>query len=311
MQDIAIALGGGGIKGIAHVGVLRALEKHGLRVKAISGTSAGGLVGAVYAAGNSPDRLIEIVNRMDQKALFRRDSRDGPSLLGLKGLTNLLTEVVGNLTFNDLKIPFACTAVDIKSSQEVVLNEGRLADAILSTIAIPGVFPPRPIQDALLVDGGVFDPVPVAVARWLNPTLPVIAVSLSPALEGWVTASSYRLPVSAPIPAPIVEYLAKLRISQAMNIFLAGMEATASMLTQLRLQVEKPEIILRPDVSSFGVLDNVDPNELVALGEKAVTDALPQIKETLGWSKSIKRRLRKVDAPARITGFHDDDLTPE
>ena len=309
MPDIAVALGGGGIKGIAHIGVLRALEKNGLTIRAVSGTSAGGLVGGVYAAGNSPDRIIEIVTRMDQKALFRRNSNEGPSLLGLKGLTNLLAEVVGNFNFTDLKIPFACTAVDITTSQEVIFNEGRLAEALLSTIAIPGVFPPRHIQDSVLVDGGVFDPVPVAVARWLNPSLPVIAVSLSPALEGWVTPSSYRLPTTTPIPAPIVEYLSRFRISQAMNIFLSGMEATAQMLTELRLQADKPEIILRPEVSQFGILDPVDPNELVALGEKAVQDALPQIKEILGWSKSLRRRFRRAEAPGKVTGFNDEPIT--
>jgi len=308
MPDITVALGGGGIKGIAHIGVLRALEKNGLTVKAVSGTSAGGLVGAVYAAGNSPDRIMEIVSLMDQKALFRRDSKEGPSLLGLKGLTNLLAEVVGNMNFTDLKIPFACTAVDINTSKEFILNQGRLADAVLSTIAIPGVFPPRHIQGLTLVDGGVFDPVPVAVARWLNPALPVIAVSLSPALEGWATASSYRIPVSTPIPAPIVEYLSRLRLGQAMNIFLSGMEATSLMLTELRLQAEKPEIVLRPAVSQFGILDPVDPNELIALGEKAVEDALPQIKEMLGWSKSFRRRFRKAEAPGKLIGFTDDTL---
>jgi NTE family protein len=309
MPDIAVALGGGGIKGIAHIGILRELEKNGLTIRAVSGTSAGGLVGAVYAAGNSPDRIIEIVTRMDQKSLFRRGSNEGPSLLGLKGLTNLLAEVVGNITFADLRIPFACTAVDINTSQEIILNEGRLAEAVLSTIAIPGVFPPRHIEDLLLVDGGVFDPVPVGVARWLNPALPVIAVSLSPALEGWIPTSSYRLPVSTPIPAPIVEYLSRLRIGQAMNIFLSGMEATSSMLTQLRLQADKPEIILRPNVGQFGVLDPVDPNELIALGEKAVQDALPQIKEMLGWGKSFRRRFRKAEAPGKVTGFTAESIT--
>jgi NTE family protein len=305
MPDIAIALGGGGIKGIAHIGVLRALENNGFSVKAVAGTSAGGLVGAVYAAGFSPDRIIDIVNRMDQKALFRRDSHDGPSLMGLKGLTNLLAEVVGNKTFSDLVIPFACTAADITSSTEYILSEGRLAEAILSTIAIPGVFPPRKIQNSILVDGGVMDPVPVAVARWLNPSLPVIAVSLSPSLGSSFSQTSYRIPANAPIPAPIVEYLTRLRLGQAMQIFLTGMELSTLMLTELRLQVEKPDVILRPDVERFGILDSVHPDELVALGEKAVIDALPSIFETLGWTKSIKRRLRRSDPPGKISGFSE------
>jgi len=309
VQNIVIALGGGGIKGIAHLGVLRALEENGFSVKAVAGTSAGGLVGAVYAAGNSPTRIMEIVNRMDQKALFRRNSHDGPSLLGLRGLTNLLAEVVGNISFADLAIPFACTAVDITSSQEFILSEGRLLDAILSTIAIPGVFPPRHIQNATLVDGGVMDPVPVAVARWLNPSLPVIAVSLSPSLASGFTQPSYHLPITAHIPTPIVEYLNKLRLGQAMQIFLTGMELSTLMLTELRLRAEKPEVILRPDVEKFGILDSVDPNELMALGEKAVIDALPKIKESLTWQRSFMRHLRRADPPGIVTGFTNDDIS--
>ena len=307
MQEISLALGGGGIKGIAHIGVLQELERNGFSIKAVAGTSAGGLVGSVFSAGVPLDRIIEIVNRMDQKSLFARDSKDGPSILGLKGLTNLLIEVLGNKTFEDLILPFACTAVDIKSSQEYILHEGRLIDAVLSTIAIPGVFPPRKINNAELVDGGVLDPVPVTVARWLHPSLPVVAICLSAAPQSVETFSpSYRLPIRGPIPAPIIEYFARLRLSQALQTFLDGYETSSLLLADLRLQVDKPEVIIRPEVSQYGTLDIVNPQELIEIGRKSVQDALPQIQESLNWSKSLVRRFRKVETPGKLSGFTDD-----
>lgn len=307
MQEISVALGGGGIKGIAHIGVLQELQRNGFSIKAVAGTSAGGLVGSVFSAGVPLERIIEIVNRMDQKSLFARDSRDGPSILGLKGLTNLLVEVLGNKTFADLPIPFACTAVDIKTSQEYILHEGNLIDAVLSTIAIPGVFPPRRINDAELVDGGVLDPVPVTVARWLRPALPVVAICLSPAPQSVETFSpSFRLPIRGPIPAPIIDYFARFRLSQALQTFLDGYETSSLMLAELRLQVDKPEVIIRPNVSKYGILDNVIPQDLIEIGRKSVQDALPQLQESLNWPKSLVRRFRKVGTPGKLAGFTED-----
>jgi len=309
MPDVALALGVGGIKGIAHIGVLRALERNGFSIKAISGSSAGGMVGAVYAAGNSPDRIIHIVNQLDQNKLFELNRSPHPALMDIHGLTKILSEVIGELTFADLAIPFACTTVNIHKSQELVLSEGRLMEAVLATIAIPGVFPPRQLDDAFLVDGGLLNPVPVSVARWLNPTLPVIAVSLFPSISEGISQTSYRLPSSTPIPTAIMEYLAKLKFGQAMEIFLTSMEVTSLMLTDLRLKAEKPEVIIRPDVTKFGILDQVEPRILIEIGEKAVEDALPQIKEALGWQNTLLRRFRRPTPPARVIGFPQDHLS--
>lgn len=306
MPDISIALGGGGIKGIAHLGILKALVKNGFNIKAVSGTSVGGLVGAVFAAGYSPEEIITMVKQMDQKSLFKRGSQDGPSLLGFQGLANLLSKVIGGRSFEDLPIPFACTAVDINTSQEIILNRGRLADAVLSTIAIPGLFPPRHIQGATLVDGGIMDPVPVAVARWLSPTLPVVAVSLNPSLQSGIPQTSYRIPSSVPIPSAIIDYLTKLRLGQAMQIFLSGMEVSTVCLTDYRLKVEKPEVVLRPEVSQFGILDEVDPDELISLGEKVVMDNFNRLTSISGFPNSLFLRMRRSDPPGRLSGFTEE-----
>src|SRR5215510_13567034 len=178
-MDITLALGGGGSKGNAHIGVIRRLEKKGFRIKAITGTSFGGLVAVFYALGYSPDEIEEMFASRDQTQLYGHISNDGSSLLGLAGTTAFLEEVIGNRTFDDLKLPCILTATDLNSGKEVFLSQGSLVEAILSTIAMPGVFPARRVDGVELVDGGTLDPVPVVAARSLAPKLPVVAVVLT------------------------------------------------------------------------------------------------------------------------------------
>src|SRR5215208_127680 len=164
-MDITLALGGGGSKGNAHIGVIRRLEKEGYRIRAVAGTSFGGLVAAFYALGYSADKLEELFATADQSQFYGHGPNDGPSLIGLAGVTRLLEETIGDCTFADLKLPCILTAVDLKSGKEVFLSKGRLVDAILATIAMPGVFPARYTEGLELVDGATLDPVPVAAAR--------------------------------------------------------------------------------------------------------------------------------------------------
>ena len=199
-SEIALALGGGGVRGISHIGVLRTLEENNIHVKAIAGTSIGGLIGGLYAAGISTSQLQKAAGLMRQRRLFRRGPSDGPAFLGLKGVEKVLETTLGDLRFKDLSIPFACTSVDLLAGQEIILTQGKVKDAIRATIAFPGVFPPKTINGLTLIDGGVLDPVPVALARWLCPTLPIIAVCLSPEPKEWAELPSPGIPNTIPIP---------------------------------------------------------------------------------------------------------------
>ena len=295
MNEITVALGGGGIKGIAHIGVLRVLEKAGYKIKSVAGTSAGGIVGALYAAGYTPADIEQMVISADQKGLFKRSDHEGPSLLGLSGLTDILTNKLSGLTFDDLRLSFACTSVDLVTAQEIILTKGNVVDAVLATIAIPGVFPPKELAGCLLVDGGVMDPVPSALARYLNPTLPVVAVCLSPSPENWSQLPSIQLPGRIPIPAPIINQITRLRISQAMKIFVKSMDISSKMMAELRLQADKPEIIIRPNVIKYGPLDEVDPADLLQLGEAAALHALPAIEELFSLRQRLTRRFLRGD----------------
>ncbi len=306
MAEISVALGGGGVKGFAHLGVLDRLEQDGFQIRAVAGTSAGGIVGAVHAAGYRIADISDALTRFNQRSFFARLPNDGPSLLGLAGMIDFLSKYLGDKTFEDLEIPFAVTAVDVESKQEFIIRQGLVRDAVLATIAIPGVFPPKRIGKANLVDGGVLDPVPVAVARWLAPKLPVVAVCLTPTPEKWSEMPLIQPPVSIPIPGPILEQIARLRISQALKIFIESMDITMHMVAETRMRIESPEVIIRPEVHHIGILDTVDPQKMIELGRQAAEAAIPHIREQLGWHKQIARRFREPAPPGKVLGDQDN-----
>jgi NTE family protein len=290
-MEITLALGGGGVRGIAHIGVLRALENHGFKIKAIAGTSAGGLVGAVYAAGFSTEKIEKTVNEMDANRSFWHQSNDLPSLLGLSGITKILSELLADRTFDELKIPFAATAVSLYSGEEIILTKGKVIDAVLATIAVPGVFPSQEIGGRILIDGGVLDPVPVQVARWMCPDLPVVAVMLHKTPEGWVP-DELPLPISIPGPSSIVERLTKLRPVQALKIFTRSIEVSSKHLSEMSMQVHKPEVIITPRVGHIGLLQSVDAEEMIQEGMDATEEVLTQIESEANWMKNLQRRVK-------------------
>ena len=293
-MDISIALGGGGSRGYAHIGVLRRLESEGFNVRAVAGASAGGIVAVAYAAGYTPDEMEAIFIKLDQTKLFARSPDEGPGILGLSRAARFFEDLFGDRTFADLRIPCAVVAVDLKACQEVVLRQGRLVDAILATIAVPGVFPPKQYGDAQLVDGAVLDPVPVSVARALAPGLPVVAVILY--IETEATSGFISLPFPVPVPAQLVERLTRTRIAQAFNIFLQSVDVSSRALAEMRLKADNPDVVIRPDVNGIGLLDRVDIKKITRRGEDATGIVLPELQRAVAWPNRLKHRLSRLMA---------------
>jgi NTE family protein len=289
-MDITLALGGGGAKGNAHIGVIRRLEKEGFRVRGVAGTSFGGLVAVFYAMGYSADQLEELFASVDQTQFYGHAPNDGPSLIGIAGVTRLLEEAIGDRTFDDLKLPCVLTAVDLKSGKEVLLTKGRLVDAILATIAMPGVFPTRHIDGLELVDGGTLDPVPVAPARMLAPKLPVVAVVLT--LPFGIPTQSWSLPFDKHWSGMILSrLLSKTRYTSVWDVFSRSLDITSRAVTQYRLEVDRPEIIVRPQVFDIDTLDIVDVHDVVKKGEEAVEEVLPHLRSLFTWRTRWRRSM--------------------
>jgi NTE family protein len=299
-MKIALALGGGAIRGIAHVGVLRVLEKEGFEIGAIAGTSAGALVGALAASGCSADEILELFESIDQTRMFGRRTHDAPSLMGMSGIIQVLQSRLGDVDFASLPIPFACTAVDIKTCQEVVLHNGSVLEAILASASMPGVFPAQHIGGYQLIDGGVLDPVPVEAARWLAPDLPIVAVVLCPVPAQWARMDTNVIPRSRGVQAMIADQVSRLRLAQAFQVFVESVDITSRMLTELRLQVDQPDVILRPDVSAYPLLGDVNPIEIAGIGEIEATRRLNDLRRVTHWSYKILRKIHKTASPGEL-----------
>jgi NTE family protein len=286
-MNITLALGGGGSRGHSHIGVIRRLEKEGFKIKAVAGTSFGGVVAVFYALGRTPDEIEEIFKALDHTQLYGHAPDDGPSLLGLAGVTRWLKEAVGDKTFKDLKIPCIVTAADLKSGKEVLISNGPLLDAILATITLPGIFPARHIEDMELVDGGTLDPVPVAAARSLAPRLPVVAVVLTTRMG--VPAQSWNLPLPQYLPRPLIDRLGRMRYALALDVIMRSLDIVTRAVTHYRLEVDKPEFIIRPRVAEIDTLDVVDVHEVALRGEEAVEEMLPRIRKYFAWRNRLRR----------------------
>lgn len=294
MTDISLALGSGGVRGGAHVGVMRALERAGFRIRAIAGTSAGGMIGSLYAAGFTPDEIEQQFAALDRSKLYARQPGDGPSAVGLAGVNGLFATALGERTFSDLDIPFAVTAADLNTARLVALRRGRVCDAVMATIAIPGLFPPRPWDDMLLVDGAVYDPVPVALARTLAPGLPVVAVALPPPLDDWGGVEAFRLLDEWP---KLSRFIARLRVTQAINVTWRGLDMFMNRLSDLSLQIQRPEVVVKPCTPFVNLWGKTDNGELVRVGEEAMDCALPELRRLFTWRSRLARAFRQRSLP--------------
>jgi NTE family protein len=183
---IGYALGGGGARGLSHIGVMKVLEEHGIYPDVIAGTSIGALVGALYASGLRAGD-IERALRLDLRRLaMLADVR--LSLSGLvqgKRVTSALKSFLGDLTFADLKIPFACVATDIVNGQEIVLRTGLVISAVRASISVPGLFTPVKVRGRYLVDGGLVNMVPVSTCRDMGAEY-VVGVNVIPDPAGLI-----------------------------------------------------------------------------------------------------------------------------
>jgi len=173
---IGLALGGGGARGLTHIGVLKTLEKNNIKPDFIAGTSMGAVIGAAYAAGHSPESIEQIAKTTDWREIVNFTVPKSGLIQSFK-IEEKLKDLTLNKTFEQLKIPFRAVAVNISKREKVVFHKGDLARAIRASIAIPGVFTPVQIGHNLYVDGGLVDPTPYDVVKDMGADI-IIAVDL-------------------------------------------------------------------------------------------------------------------------------------
>src|SRR3954469_1232092 len=183
---IGLALGSGSSRGWAHIGAIRALEERGIKIDLICGTSIGALVGAVYASGQL-DELEQWVTSLVWSKVWRlMDFSLKGGLIRGHRLFNLFRATFRDLEIGELATPFGAVATELNSGREIWLRSGKLLDVVRASCALPGLFTPVVHNGAVLVDGGLVNPVPVSMCRALGADL-VIAVDLS-----WGKLGPYR-----------------------------------------------------------------------------------------------------------------------
>lgn len=251
---IGLVLGGGGSRGLAHIGVLKVLLREQVPVDLIIGTSMGGIIGVLYALGYHPAEIGQGVSQLQQNSLFSLKNLTARSRQQQVRLS--LIEVLEGKTFADLLIPVTLMAVDMVHGREVMLTEGDLVPALLASSAVPGAFPPVKFDDMELADGGVIDSL-ATHAAFQQGADRVIAVDVYPELEKenpWVDPISGIIGVQWP-PNLFSPNGDKEKIPSLLASLWRSVRVQTWYLHQQRLAAHPPDILLRPDVDNFASLD--------------------------------------------------------
>ncbi len=241
-RKLGLALGGGGARGLAHLGVLQVLEEAGISVQAISGTSMGGFIGALYAAGIPLKRIEELALSVGPPQLWRHlfDLTVSPhGFFRGQQIERAFARALGNehTRFSQLNIPFAVVAADLRSGREMVIKQGSLVRALRATCSVPGVFIPVEYDQASLVDGGILNNVPVDVARDLGAEV-VLAVDVLPDFSQNQVGQS-----------PVVRGLRQEGIPAAIREQVHVQMIMLSAITAQRLKADPPDLLLQPEIS--------------------------------------------------------------
>lgn len=292
---IGLVLGGGGARGWAHIGVLRALERIGFEPDVVCGTSIGGLVGGVWLAG-SLDALEGWAVKLNRRRIVRAfDFRIGSG--GLMGGRTLMREMerhVGDVTIEALPRPFGCVATDLVTGHEVWLRRGGLIEALRATISLPGLFTPVPWHGRWLVDGAIVNPVPVTLARSLGAQL-VVAVDLHMDYIGKARIAGETFPramgfdleeeleggkgfLSGLVGAI---FRREPHAPSMFGVMVGAYNIIQDRLTRSRLAGDPPDVTIEPRLAHIGFLEFDCAKEAIAEGEAAVDRAMPQIEEAM------------------------------
>jgi len=250
---IALALGGGAARGFAHIGVIKVLESHGIVADYVVGTSAGAVVGSLYAGGFDAFAMQKIAQQLDEK-IFADWTLGGRGFLKGEALQAFINQHLQNRTLEKLNKPFATVATDLKTGERVVFRSGDTGMAVRASAAVPGVFQPTQFRGKTYVDGGLTSPIPVQAAREMGADL-VIAVDISDKAEGQPVDSLTSV------------------LWQTTTIMGAVIGKT---------ELATADVVIRPNLPYVRSWDFTARNDAMLEGERAAQAALPLIRQKLG-----------------------------
>lgn len=270
-EKIGLVLGGGGARGFAHIGALKAFEEEGIVFDEVAGTSVGSLVGALYAYGLTADEMINIAKNLKQK-----DIKSGlfftPS--DTDGIQAIIKDNIGDIHFDELKIPFTAVAVDLITGQEIHITNGNVAKAVAGSCAVPGFFKPVEFENYRFADGGLRNTIPADVVR-NNGCKVVISIDVNHA-RGYGTSSTKLLD----------QFMATLRIMMVSNAMNGKIFS---------------DVVIEPDLRQFKSTSFDGFEKMIKIGYIEAKKQMPHIKQLLGlerkpgfWSKIFRYNKAKV-----------------
>lgn len=253
---IGLALGGGAARGFAHIGVIKVLEANGIFPEIVAGTSAGSLVGALYAAGNNGGNLQKLAMEMDEAAISDWSVPFFSSSSGVlkgEGLQQFVNRAVHQQPIEKLKLHFGAVATDLKTGQPILFRRGNTGAAVRASSSVPGVFNPVRIGSIDYVDGGLVYPVPVSFARKMGADF-VIAVNISAQPDAQAASSTFEV---------LLQTFAIM--GQSLNQY----------------ELKQADVVIRPELSTMKGNDFNGRGTAILAGEKAALAMLNEIRQKL------------------------------
>ena len=296
---IGLALGSGSARGWAHVGVIKALLRNGVRPDVVTGASVGAIVGAVYCLGGLRgfERwLLKLTRREVFSYMDMRPSAGG--LIQGKRLLQAFHDNFGDPQFSDLKRPFAAVAADVETGQEIWMQEGPVSEGVRASFSLPGLFSPVRHNGRWLVDGGLVNPVPVSLARALGADR-VIAVSLNEGIvgrpfrraaalaeatgdPGWLDRIMTNVHEHAPwlnLPLRDERSESDANAPGLLQVLVSSLNIMQDRITRSRMAGDPPDLIVAPRLDQIGLLEFERAEEAIAEGEASVHRLAPAIGE--------------------------------
>ncbi|WP_434779592.1 patatin-like phospholipase family protein [Neisseria sp. Ec49-e6-T10] len=249
---VALALGGGAAKGFAHIGVIKVLEKEGIKVNIITGTSAGSVVGSLYAYGRNASQLETEAMNLDQFDVADF-SLSFKGLIKGEKLASYINNKVNNKPIESFPRKFAAVATELDNGKMTIFSKGNTGQAVRASASIPNIFQPTVIRGKSYVDGGLVAPVPVSAAKQLGADI-VIAVDISAKPKKGVSPGFLSM------------------LDQSLNI----MSVAA-----LQQELSKADVVIRPNIENLSSASFSQREEAILAGEVAARKAVPQIKALL------------------------------
>jgi len=282
---LGIALGSGGARGWAHIGVLLALEEARIAPEIVCGTSIGAVIGAVHLAGQLGEfaRYVRRLNRLRVSQFFDFKLGAGGMIAGRRVL-KVLRPILREARIEALPRRFGCVATDLATGEEVWLREGRIMDALAASYAIPGLFPPVHLGGRWLFDGALSNPVPASLARALGADV-VIAVDVNASLMAPppFDADEVTLPGRRGIAGGLMRRMFARRKGgpSPFGAISRSLQIMQTRMSRIRLAEDPPAVLLCPEVGEVRPLEFYRAGECIEAGGRAMQKALPALREAL------------------------------